>query len=227
MLGVEKYVETSWRRKGMRNILEKAYGYVRRFVMQRDSLFSSSGGQRQEYYQPDRAYSAYEADRSVDSTPYRTDSRPMDYERRREEYPYDDAVRHEGYIYEQARRREEYPYQGRAYEPGSSQQEYERRLRMDEQGTEYGRQPYPANLPYGQYPDGGYVQQGGMQRRGMSPWVAGGLGALGGGLMGYGLGQTVGEMQQYADHGWGDGEGNYVDAGFGGEDFGGGDFGGE
>jgi hypothetical protein len=195
----------------MKNILEKAYGYVRRFVMQRDSLFSSTGGQRQEYYQPGGTYSVYEAGRSVDGTPYPADGRPVDYERRREEYPYDDAARHEGYIYEEARRREAYPYQERVYEPGLSQQEYERRRRIDEQGAEYGRQPYPANQPYGQYPDGGYMQQGGMQRRGM----------------GSGLGQTVGEMQQYADHGWGDGEGDYMGAGFGGEDFGGGDFGGE
>ena len=30
----------------------------------------------------------------------------------------------------------------------------------------------------------------------MNPWVAGGLGALGGGLAGYGLGQAMGDLEQ-------------------------------
>jgi hypothetical protein len=82
---------------------------------------------------------------------------------------------------------------------------------------------------------------------GMSPWAAGGLGALGGGLLGYHLGQMAGEHEQQAsdgesaspdqmvpldqagyDPGMADFAGSY-DAGafsdFGG-DFGGGDFGG-
>lgn len=47
---------------------------------------------------------------------------------------------------------------------------------------EYGRPPY-----YGP----GYPPQGGI-----NPWVAGGLGAVGGGLLGYGLGRMAGEHEQ-------------------------------
>jgi len=54
------------------------------------------------------------------------------------------------------------------------------------------------------------------------------------GLAGYGIGQAVGEMQQYAngDDNSADGQGDYADSGstgedLGGMDFGGGDFGGE
>src|SRR2546421_12750915 len=35
-------------------------------------------------------------------------------------------------------------------------------------------------------------------QRGMSPWAAGGLGAVGGGLLGYGLGRMAGEHEQQA-----------------------------
>ena len=88
----------------------------------------------------------------------------------------------------------------------------------------------------------GYPQQSGM-----SPWAAGGLGAVGGGLLGYELGRMAGEHEPQAqggdagnpdqmapldaggyDPGMADSAGSY-DAGelsgFGG-DFGGGDFGG-
>jgi hypothetical protein len=124
-------------------------------------------------------------------------------------------------------------------------------------GLDYPQQGYPPqgmmNPQQGYpYPQQGSPQQGGMlsqqgypsqgypQRGGMNPWVAGGLGALGGGLAGYGLGQAVGEMQQYAsDNPLTNGDDNIGevqanDLGFGsgnedlsGVDFGGGDFGGE
>ncbi len=68
----------------------------------------------------------------------------------------------------------------------------------------------------------------------MNPWVAGGLGALGGGLAGYGSGQAVREMQQDAngnyrptdDHS-NAADSGFADAGFGDMDSGGGGFGGE
>jgi hypothetical protein len=75
---------------------------------------------------------------------------------------------------------------------------------------------YPSGYPPGYYPP----TQGG----GMSPWAAGGLGALGGGLIGYELGKMAGE-EEAIHH-----EGGVVDPGLGaGGDFGGGaggDFGG-
>ncbi len=81
-----------------------------------------------------------------------------------------------------------------------------------------------------------------MSQGSMSPWIAGGLGALGGGLAGYGLGQIMGEHEQtpagspfatmesapanaqgqYADVGSAEG----ADFGWGG-DVDGGDFGGQ
>lgn len=76
----------------------------------------------------------------------------------------------------------------------------------------------------------------------MSPWIAGGLGALGGGLAGYGLGQIMGEHEQTpADSSLAametapaDAQGQYADVGSAeGADFGwggdvdGGDFGGQ
>ncbi|MBX5448508.1 hypothetical protein [Thermogemmatispora sp.] len=79
---------------------------------------------------------------------------------------------------------------------------------------------YPYQGPYqGGYPPNYYPpNQGG----GMNPWAAGGLGALGGGLIGYELGKMAGEE-----------EARQHEAGFagdpgggGGPDFGGGDFGG-
>ena len=60
----------------------------------------------------------------------------------------------------------------------------------------YGRPPYygPGSDPngYGRPLYGpGYPPQGGI-----NPWVAGGLGAVGGGLLGYGLGRMAGEHEQ-------------------------------
>lgn len=78
------------------------------------------------------------------------------------------------------------------------------------------------------YSQPGYPQQGGM-----SPWVAGDLGALGGGLMGYGLGQAMAENEQASvDSAFANGEqppsdeqGSYLDYGGGSADFGSSDFG--
>lgn len=39
------------------------------------------------------------------------------------------------------------------------------------------------------------------QQTGMSPWAAGGLGAVGGGLLGYELGRMAGEHEQQAQEG--------------------------
>ena len=49
--------------------------------------------------------------------------------------------------------------------------------------------PYtPGNIPpQGQY----YGGSNPMMQQGMGPWAAGGLGAIGGGLLGYGLGQAM------------------------------------
>ena len=72
-------------------------------------------------------------------------------------------------------------------------------------------------------------------QRGMSPWAAGGLGAVGGGLLGYGLGRMAGEHEQQAQgdesmnpdtmtpHSQG---GNDPGMNFPADTFGGGDFGG-
>jgi hypothetical protein len=63
----------------------------------------------------------------------------------------------------------------------------------------YGRPPYSGsgydpNGYYGRPMYGpGYPPQGGV-----NPWVAGGMGALGGGLLGYGLGRMAGEHEQQA-----------------------------
>ncbi len=69
----------------------------------------------------------------------------------------------------------------------------------------------------------GYLaqQQGYAQQQGINPWVAGGIGAAAGGVMGYGLGQAMAENEpQEADAA--PAEDNGIDIG----DFGG-DFGGE
>ena len=66
----------------------------------------------------------------------------------------------------------------------------------------------------------------------MSPWAAGGLGALGGGFLGYELGRMAGEHEQQAQEGddptMADSIGTFDAGGFsdGGGDFAGGDFGG-
>ena len=68
-------------------------------------------------------------------------------------------------------------------------------------GQGYGPPPsYPAGYGrpfYGpSYPQQGYPPQGGI-----NPWVAGGLGALGGGLVGYELGQAMADNEQLAPEG--------------------------
>ena len=100
-------------------------------------------------------------------------------------------------------------------------------------GSGYGRSMYgPGYLP---------------PQTGMNPWAAGGLGAVGGGLLGYGLGRMAGEHEQQAhegdtqnsdqtatlaqdgrEPGMADALGTFDAGGFSdiGEDFGSGDFGG-
>jgi hypothetical protein len=154
----------------MRDLLEKGYSYVRRFVLQRDTLFSSP--------QTPQQHSSFPEQRDTPSHYREAPSAPAS------------------------------PQQGSMYPP----------------------QQYPQQG----YPQQGFPQQGYWQRGGVNPWVAGGLGALGGGLAGYGVSQAVGEMQQDAngdDHppdGQSDfADSGFADAGFGGMDSGGGDFGGE
>jgi len=94
----------------------------------------------------------------------------------------------------------------------------------------------PAGMPYNQppynqpYPPG-YYPPGYNQGSGMNPWVAGGLGAAAGGLVGYELGKEAGEnqgnQQGQGDGGWAGASGDF--GGNNGGDFGGGgsgDFGG-
>ena len=171
----------------MRNLLEKIYSYVRRFFLQRDTLFSSPQMSQQQSFFPAQREAPY----------YReTPSGPV------------------------------YPAQGASYpQPGYSQQGPSQ---YPQQG--YPQQGYPQYQQ--EYPQQGYSQY--PQQRGMNPWVVGGLGALGGGLAGYGLGQAVGEINQHAngDYNSADSQGEYANAGFAGGDFsgmdaGGSDFGGE
>lgn len=132
----------------MRNLLEKIYMYIRRFFLQRNTLFSSPDTPQPQNY------------------PSEQSSMPPQYR-----------------------------------EPSSD----------------------PASMQQG------YPQQS-PQRGGMNPWVVGGLGALGGGLAGYGLGQAVGELKQdtHDEYGSANDQGDFGSNSedFGG-DFGGGDFGGE
>ncbi len=54
--------------------------------------------------------------------------------------------------------------------------------------------PYPDGQPYGPMSQNAYSRQGPWQeqgRSGVSPLMAGGMGMLGGGLLGYGLGQAM------------------------------------
>ncbi len=86
--------------------------------------------------------------------------------------------------------------------------------------------PPPGSYPPGAYPPGYYPPgQGG----GMNPWAAGGLGALGGGLVGYELGRMAGEHENQQQGGPlidpGGDFGGGAGGGFGGGDPGGGDFG--
>ncbi len=123
-------------------------------------------------------------------------------------------------------------------------------------GPGYGRQPYRGQPYGGQMYGPGYggppYGPGYPPQPGMNPWVAGGLGALGGGLLGYELGQMVNQNDQPTPEGnvtsleqhpidaplgdvvpmadnlagsdYADFGGEVVDVG--GADFGGGDFGG-
>lgn len=60
----------------------------------------------------------------------------------------------------------------------------------------YGRPPYSGS----DYDPNGYsgrpMYGPGNPQGGMNPWIAGGMGALGGGLLGYGLGRMAGEHEQ-------------------------------
>jgi hypothetical protein len=71
-------------------------------------------------------------------------------------------------------------------------------------GSPHGYRPPPSSpAGYGRplygppYPQQSYPPQSG----GINPWVAGGLGALGGGLVGYELGQAMADQQQLAPEG--------------------------
>lgn len=173
----------------MRNLLERVYSYVRRFFLQRTTLFSSPGMPSQQDYHSEQKYAApeYRAPGALDSPQQR------------------------------------YPPQG---------------MMNPQQGYPYPQQGSPQ--PGGMLPQQGYPPQSYHERGGMNPWVAGGLGALGGGLAGYGLGQAVGEMQPHApdnplpngDENRGDVQADDLGFGSGNEDLsgvdvGGGDFGGE
>jgi len=162
----------------VRNLLEKGYSYVRRFLLQRNTLFSSPEMPQQQSYTPEQRYAPPE---------YRGAPSGFGYPQQGGVYP-----------------QQGYPQQGYAQQEGMPSQENSR-----QQGGVYPQQGYP-------------------QRGGMNPWITGGLGALGGGLAGYGIGQAVGEMQQdaHGDYHPADGQGDYADSGSTGEDFGGGDFGG-
>jgi hypothetical protein len=88
-------------------------------------------------------------------------------------------------------------------------------------GRGYGPQGYDGGAGYGS--------------SGVNPWVAGGAGAVAGGVLGYELGRMEGERESHEHGGYG---GGYNDSGYGGggadadfgggggSDFGGGDFGG-
>ena len=86
-------------------------------------------------------------------------------------------------------------YGRRFYPPeGYDEPEYQK------YGSRYGDQRYgrPVYGPgYNNYPGYGrpMYSPGYPPQPGMGPWAAGGLGALGGGLLGYHLGQMAGEQQ--------------------------------
>jgi hypothetical protein len=88
--------------------------------------------------------------------------------------------------------------------PGSDGSGYGRsRYGPGSRAPEYGRPPYgpgydPISPGYGRPMYGpGYSPP----PTGMNPWAAGGLGAVGGGLLGYGLGRMAGEHEQPAHEG--------------------------
>ncbi|MFL5659133.1 MAG: hypothetical protein ACJ8CB_33735 [Ktedonobacteraceae bacterium] len=118
-------------------------------------------------------------------------------------------------------------------------------------GPGYGDPRYSRSAYGPGYDPAGYGRPmygpGYPQQSSMSPWAAGGLGAVGGGLLGYELGQMAGEHEQQAqegdagnpdqmapldaggyDPGMADSMGSYDVGGFSdvGGDFGAGDFGG-
>jgi hypothetical protein len=78
----------------------------------------------------------------------------------------------------------EMPWQS-GYDP---RDDYDQGIPPDQgyDGPGYGRPMYGPGYP---------------PQSGMSPWAAGGLGALGGGLLGYHLGQMAGEQSQQASDG--------------------------
>jgi hypothetical protein len=180
----------------MRNLLEKGYSYVRRFLLQRETLFSSSEVPQQQGYAPERNQ-------------------------------YGGAPAGSGYLPQSGINPQQgYPQRGEMF----PQQDY------SQQGAMNPREGNPQQeVPSQQgYPQQGYPQPGYPQRGGVNPWVAGGLGALGGGLAGYGLGQAIEGMQPDATSNYHPAEGLGDNAGINGEnanpgemDFGGLDFGGE
>jgi hypothetical protein len=90
---------------------------------------------------------------------------------------------------------------------GSRHQSFPNQMNIPPQqsyGPQQGYGPPPGYRPnYGSpfygpsYPQQGYPPQS----AGMNPWVAGGLGALGGGLIGYELGQAVADNEQLSPEG--------------------------
>src|ERR1700730_9787656 len=95
------------------------------------------------------------------------------------------------------------------------------------------RRSAPVDMPYQQtynqpHPPNNYHKRD-NQGPGMNPWVAGGIGAAAGGLIGYELGKEAGEnqgnQQDQGDGGWAGGSGDF--GGNNGGDFGGGGGGGD
>lgn len=135
---------------------------------------------------------------------------------------------------------------GRSFYPREGYNE----LENQRYGPRYGELRYgrPAYEPEYNYPGYGRPTYGPgyPPQSGMSPWAAGGLGALGGGLLGYHLGQMAGEQQASESEsgssdqmlpldqgGYDPGmidarsfDGGFADVGadFGGDDFGGGEW---
>jgi hypothetical protein len=103
-----------------------------------------------------------------------------------------------------------------------------RRQRQQAFGPPAGYDPVGGYGQPGYGPPPGYGQPG---RSGMNPWVAGGVGAAAGGLLGYELGRMEGEHEErrheehsdqgYNDSGYGGGgaDGDFGDSGGGGGDF--------
>lgn len=93
-------------------------------------------------------------------------------------------------------------------------------------GSQQGGPYQPARQPGMPYDQDGYGPYGSpMQRGGVNPWMAGGLGAAAGGLAGYELGRMQGERRDDSGGSFGQGADN-GDMGAGGSFGNGGDFGG-